>query len=73
MDLWRVLIATNKEMKHITIIVTVLLLLSSCGNCSNSQSKEEAMYYLKGMASKDLRSDKKICVLAAGQSNIDEE
>lgn len=72
MDLWRVLIATNKKMKYISIFVMVLLLLNSCGNRGNSHSKEEAMSYLKGMmASKDLRSDKKICALAAGQSNID--
>lgn len=48
-----------------------VVFLSSCSSSSKRQGKEEAIYYLKGLAARNTNLDKKVCILAAGQSNID--
>ena len=57
--------------KNYFFVAVLAFCFCSCHNGESKQSKEEAMYYMKGVAEHKTYSDKKLCILAAGQSNID--
>lgn len=56
-------------MRRVLLVALMFAGLCSCNNNSSRTSSEAALYYLKGSAHNDYQ--KKICIIVAGQSNID--
>lgn len=56
-------------MRNVCFVALLVVGLCSCNNKNAHQGKEAAMYYLKG-ASHNVYQ-KNICIIAAGQSNIE--